>query len=222
MTNTFFRLHAAFVLAIALCANAQEANRAEPSSGPREGIKVHGHWTIEVRNPDGKLVTHREFENSLITNAPLAGPVTLSTALGRASTIGLWFVYVLFATNSGGPCLLGNTAAPCIAVESADPITGPGYFHTLTLSAPFNQSDPNYRKLTLNGNVPVQNAGQISRVETFVGGCAPTVAPASCMQEPGNLRFNQLGLEGFTLSSFTPIPVSVGQLVLFTVVFSFS
>jgi hypothetical protein len=220
MTNTFFRVNAALLLAVALCANAQEANKAKPAHGPREGIKVHGHWTIEVRNPDGKLVTHREFENSLITNAPLAGPLTLSTALGRASTIGLWLVFVQFAAFNSGPCLFGNTAMPCIAVESADPITGPEYFHTLTLSAPFNQSDPNYGKLTLNGNVTVQNAGQISGVETFVGGCAPTVAPASCMGEPNN--FNQLGEQGFTQTSFTPVPVSVGQLVLFTVVFSFS
>ena len=26
---------------------------------------MHGHWTIDVRNPDGTLVTHREFENAL-------------------------------------------------------------------------------------------------------------------------------------------------------------
>ena len=43
--------------------------------GSREGIKVHGHWTIEVRNPDGTVVTHREFENSLLPGgaAYLAG-----------------------------------------------------------------------------------------------------------------------------------------------------
>src|ERR1700722_13311663 len=35
------------------------------SKGPQEGIKSHGHWTIEVKNPDGRLVPHREFENAL-------------------------------------------------------------------------------------------------------------------------------------------------------------
>jgi hypothetical protein len=34
------------------------------SKGQHEDIKVHGHWTTEVRNPDGKIATHREFENS--------------------------------------------------------------------------------------------------------------------------------------------------------------
>lgn len=33
--------------------------------GLHEGIAVHGHWSIEVHNPDGSLVRHVEFENSL-------------------------------------------------------------------------------------------------------------------------------------------------------------
>ena len=40
--------------------------REKSSDGGHEGIKVHGHWTIEVHNPDGTLATHREFENSLL------------------------------------------------------------------------------------------------------------------------------------------------------------
>ena len=35
------------------------------SGGNHEGITVHGHWIIEVKNPDGKLVSHTEFENAL-------------------------------------------------------------------------------------------------------------------------------------------------------------
>src|SRR5262245_57695497 len=31
------------------------AVKSERSGGPQEGIKVHGHWVIEVRNPDGSL-----------------------------------------------------------------------------------------------------------------------------------------------------------------------
>lgn len=30
--------------------------------GQHEGIQVHGHWTIVVRNPDGKVVSRTEFE----------------------------------------------------------------------------------------------------------------------------------------------------------------
>ncbi len=32
---------------------ASPAQAAKPAGGMGEGIKVHGHWTIEVRNPDG-------------------------------------------------------------------------------------------------------------------------------------------------------------------------
>lgn len=44
--------------------------------GQREGIKVHGHWIIEVRNPDGSVEAHVEFENGICpsqTGPTLAG-----------------------------------------------------------------------------------------------------------------------------------------------------
>jgi hypothetical protein len=43
---------------------SESANSKQPDSDS-QGIKVHGHWVIDVRNPDGTLATHREFENSL-------------------------------------------------------------------------------------------------------------------------------------------------------------
>jgi hypothetical protein len=39
---------------------APEANREGA-----QGIKIHGHWVIDVRNPDGTLAQHRDFENAL-------------------------------------------------------------------------------------------------------------------------------------------------------------
>jgi hypothetical protein len=35
-----------------------------------EGIQVHGYWKIDVRDPDGTLRAHTEFENALTTNDP--------------------------------------------------------------------------------------------------------------------------------------------------------
>jgi hypothetical protein len=60
---------------------SDQASQAAPSSGPREGIHVHGHWVIEVRNPDSTLVDRREFENALTENGKkmlvaLLNPVT--------------------------------------------------------------------------------------------------------------------------------------------------
>src|SRR5271168_3514589 len=36
-----------------------------PAKSPHEGITVHGHWTIDVKNPDGTVASHHEFENSI-------------------------------------------------------------------------------------------------------------------------------------------------------------
>ena len=59
-----------------------------PASGMNTGIKVHGHWTIDVLNPDGTLVKHVEFENALT----LVGAETLPLILGRAATPGAWAI----------------------------------------------------------------------------------------------------------------------------------
>jgi hypothetical protein len=37
-----------------------------------EGIKVHRRWTIDVRQPDGKLVSHHEFDNALTEDGACA------------------------------------------------------------------------------------------------------------------------------------------------------
>src|SRR5437016_12739869 len=79
---------------------ARAATPADDSKGAqKEGIKVHGHWTIDVRNPDGTLVTHREFENALL----FIGQLALATLMGRQATTGLWFIML-------EPC-----PVPCIA-----------------------------------------------------------------------------------------------------------
>jgi hypothetical protein len=45
-----------------------EAAVKPPAKGQHEGIAVHGHWTIVVKNPDGKVVSRQEFENALDPN----------------------------------------------------------------------------------------------------------------------------------------------------------
>jgi hypothetical protein len=47
--------------------SGEELGAVAPSKPGGEGIKVHGHWVIDVKDPDGKVVQHRDFENSLVT-----------------------------------------------------------------------------------------------------------------------------------------------------------
>jgi hypothetical protein len=69
-------------------------------SGQHEGITTHGHWVIEVMNPDGTLSQRREFENSLTQN----GQTILTGFLGGNFTPGGWWINLL-----PGP---GDTASP--------------------------------------------------------------------------------------------------------------
>jgi hypothetical protein len=58
----------------------------QPSSqGAREGITAHGYWIIEVRNPDGKLSKHMEFENQLCT--AFTDPASGASVPGGDSTL---------------------------------------------------------------------------------------------------------------------------------------
>lgn len=51
---------------VAAPAKAPVSPAAKPrAKGSREGITVSGRWVIEVRNPDGKVTAHREFENAI-------------------------------------------------------------------------------------------------------------------------------------------------------------
>jgi hypothetical protein len=63
MTKKSFSSRVAAVLILIVFTSASNLN-AQPRQ--QEGIKVHGHWTIEVRDPDGRLVERRQFENALV------------------------------------------------------------------------------------------------------------------------------------------------------------
>jgi hypothetical protein len=78
-------------------AEAAEAQQARPRSGG-EGIKVHGHWKIVVRNADGSFVKQTEFENSLVT--PLGGDVVLSQLFNQQAVIAGWAVFADSTTST--------------------------------------------------------------------------------------------------------------------------
>ncbi|MDP3062926.1 MAG: hypothetical protein Q8O40_06925 [Chloroflexota bacterium] len=190
---------------------AQEPEVAPPG-GPSEGIKVHGEWTIEVREPDGALVSRTEFENALT----YSGKTTLAWFLSRQWAVGQWFVRIegspLF------PCLPASSSpsSSCYLAETTSGRTGSNVFKTLTLDTPTEGSDQ--YKMVMSGNFTDQVSTSISAVQTFVYACPPTVTPASnCESVPG--AFDR-EFTWTVLSS--PVAVSVGQQVLLTVKLSFS
>ncbi len=110
-------------------ADPSEKNPSSPAKGQHEGISVHGYWLIDVKDPDGKVITHREFENAIqqygidYLSALLAGnnsPGGLSITLNGANMV--------FPTSSGS----GSTAS--ISLSFSDP--GP----CLPVNVPFGGS----------------------------------------------------------------------------------
>jgi hypothetical protein len=134
----------------------------EHAGGPQEGIKVHGHWVIDVRDPDGKLVSHREFENGLI------GPAVLANVLARQNSVGLWRV-MLTDTNIGSTYdLLEPT------------FIGTGNSNNLTVTA-------SGAAVVLTGSFVASAADTITAVETDNYLCSPSTPPSTpCSVSNGN------------------------------------
>ena len=118
---------------------------AAASDGPGASIRVHGHWTIEVRNPDGTLAQRREFENAYVVSA------FLPRILSRSLTVGSYRVHLLGPLSPQGPC----SGSTCTLSENAglNPPSVPA-------------TGPNANKLMLGGNVTVTNTSSINEVRT--------------------------------------------------------
>jgi hypothetical protein len=135
----------------------------ERAGGPSEGIQVHGHWTIEVRNPDGTLAGRTEFENAL---SP-AGEGTLMQAMSRNATPGLYLVEL-----SGSPQPCG--AVPCASVEAAySGVLPASWFKTLTVSC---CTAVGYK---LSGTATASQNGTITLVSTFLTTCDSAIPPGA-------------------------------------------
>jgi hypothetical protein len=243
-----------FTLAGSSRAQAQstkpQSARARESSpkGQHEGITVHGHWTIEVRNPDGKVVTHREFENSVV---PGNGPEALETMI-----LGVWvpqaYRVVLSGTsasqspaNAPAPCSYNSSPATCIIQENV-PSSGPNaqtcpngsqtIFCNLTRNP--NSLIGNYPSLvagsptsaqpiTFTGSAIASEAGYVGEVTLLLTMCynevsSPgTTSPAACAAGTyaTGTTIQLSGLTDTYLSS--PVQVQSGQTVQATVVISF-
>jgi len=199
---------------------------AKPGKMGDEGMKMHGHWVIDVRNPDGTLAEHRDFENSIQFG-------------GQAYLIGLMAGYVVpsdyvidIGTNGvlTPPCVL-NGSQGCFIVRSL--ATSPGNFLcplsvcSTNLTYTFNQSNFVNSSMVLAGSVTANQAGTIAAVATFAGGCPSTttqtslttVSPATCNASTA-VPLSLIEMTATTLAN--PINVVSGQLIQVTVTISFS
>ncbi len=198
---------------------SQSSNAAqqEESDGKKpEGIKVHGHWTIVVRDADGSMVSRREFENALTTGAT-SGNGALSQFLGRQYTVGTWQISLGNPSNSSQDvCRTANgTPVTCFIVEPTD---SPGTYISQNLTVQLPTSGTNASSIVLSGTITAAGTGSISTVYTGLGACPKSVSPSACSGSAQNST--GFGFTGQTLTA--PISVQQGQSIGVTVVLSFS
>jgi len=196
---------AALLLNAAPLVRAQQPRATPPTAGgtPAEGIGVSGYWKIDVRNPDGSLASHTEFENALTAD----GQLTLVNALLGANA---YSSMAIVLSGSPQPCMgtLVNVTAPL-----------PCFINGASLSsAP--QTSPS-GALLLTGSTTALNNGVISSVSTLsrvICGSGPVVG---CGTLSGDYTFTAFALGG-PGSSVPPIPVTTGQIIQVSVTLSFS
>ena len=183
---------------------------APAPGGPVEGIAVHGHWIIEVKNPDGTLAERREFDNAL---SPVSGGRTLALILARVNSVGGWRITLLPNPLSEG-AFLNETSSRSegILVESTSTITSPIYFKTLEVSV---RSSGDVNKLVLSGTATAQTSGNIGRVKTHIYMLRATQPPSS--------DYTALSVNDLTETSLpSPVNLTGGQTVTVTVEIIFS
>jgi hypothetical protein len=208
-------------------ATAEKAATA-PAKPGSEGIKVHGHWIIDVKNPDGSLAQHRDFENSLQDGGQFLA--------GLASGYMVFGGYDIALVGNACPptALDGNTN--CYIFQSgaylnAQCSTYYACIGGLTVAANITSGQPFSIVLSGSGVVPL--AGTISAVQTqdfycysYTGSIyVPTGAnPAACTATGIN-GGPIVGIAGSTFTGTTlatPLAVTAGQGILVTVTISFS
>lgn len=194
-----------------------------------QGIKMHGHWVIDVKNPDGTIVQHRDFENSLVPNAS-------QFLIGLMSGYFIPGDYLIFlqAGTGSAPCIAG-TQGGCAIVRSLT--TNPGtvyceiYYCSTGLTYTYNLAGAGPFSMVLQGSITANQAGNIAEVSTAYNSCAniaysninvapttlETSSPSSC---DANTTTNWYG--NLSLANINPVTVASGQIIQVTVTITFS
>ncbi len=206
--------------------------------GMHEGIAVHGWWVIEVKRPDGKLLSHTEFENNLDLGG-LGGALTNffsqrngSNPDGTSNTV--------YTPGEWGITLGDPTSPPCSANISQYAFNGTpsepvasllaygGPFCVLTQLQPpaaiyplncgsgatvgcsYNLlAEDSNANLVLSGTVVSQSAGTISQVQTVISVCSGTVGPTACWKETApDAQVNAAGGDWVGTFTAAPLPAS--------------
>jgi hypothetical protein len=184
-------------VAVATNPVGEEEEAATPKKPGGEGIKVHGHWVMDIRNADGTLAKHLDFQNSLTTGGSAStalfssGDQLLAAVLSGTIVLsdpGIYFVGYTpssatlppgdpsNACTSTSQCSMFSTAQGLYALANAgyggwlefDPVQT-GLVTTVNFS-------PNV-SWVLSGNWTVPNGmTSLTAVQTWLSGCTAHTA----------------------------------------------
>jgi len=153
---------------------------------------VHGRWVIEIREPDGRLVSRREFENELQPS----GQSILTDLLTHKAVAGSWVVLAGLPfcekdlIGSGG-CPSGGATAELIVVSAGGTVV-------------------------LTGVAPAPIALSFTEVGTAVATCDP--GTYACISGAAGYKVPV----GFSYRTIPAQSVAAGQIVQVSVTISFS
>ncbi len=198
-------------------------------NGTHEGLKMHGHWVIDIKNPDGTLAEHRDFENAL-----QAGGQGFLIGLMSGYLIPGDYMIVMGPSSGNGACVA--TYQWCGIVRSLSTYPGLGYCGVylcatgLTYTYNFGTGFGGPFSMVLAGSITANQAGTIGSVYSLISTCAnigfgatnpnsiETSSPATCVTqtapEPWYGPLSQ--------TSIAPISVANGQIIQVTVTITFS
>jgi hypothetical protein len=155
---------------------AEEEETAKPKK-PGEGLKVHGHWKIVIKNPDGTVDSTTEFENSLVT--PGSGDILLGLLLSQQGVSGPWQIEVY-----GNLCGTASALSGC-AIVPASVLTNPAFCASYNcspnLTVTYFDSGtipglPSGAGFQLSGSFTAAAAGPLTTVATATDFCEAAVS----------------------------------------------
>jgi len=209
-----------------------ESAQASSPKQPGLGIRVHGHWLLQLKNADGTLADQREFENSLVTSGanPTNGVTLLdSLLLGNAVPAGFALAFITGPASTAGIdastfCLAPAGSTPISPTEQFAPtgIACYGFVSSLTSVATY-EVFPNQLGIpvqaglttTLNGSGAIvlsgnylipSGMGTITAVQSYLGTCTTNYTsntPATSASAVAPSQCNTAAINAGTVPSNT-------------------
>lgn len=213
------------------------------STGGRSGLVVHGHWIIDVKDRNGNVVEHRDFQNSLVPTGSTGFALALTGQLVYSSGFAIAVkdtnssqLYQLYsATYPVAPCSAeGQTTTSGVVVHCVSGMTEtfPSCIYSQTPTCTASSG------IVLQGSFVASSPLAVNAVQTLNNVCtystlldpnasAPQTAVAIDSQACGSTTAAvPAGVVrtalGFTATNVNTLNVAVGQSLLVKVIISFS